>query len=242
MAPLKYKGDLGRLEEELNNRLKNLEMITGYPIYDLKYLRKVGPPINSTITPSRGSEVFITNLPWDVFEDEIYAIFSKAGTIYDIRLMIRPSGLAGRGFAFIRYHNPEIAKNAVQMFNNKSIRPNRRMAVQKSKENNRLFINNIPLNKTKLEIWDELLNNGVQAISDVITYKSYNDQNVNRGFVFVEFFTHEDAATTRRRFCKAKQLFLWQKPVIVDWSKPMTEVDPNVMKNVSLFKFYFISI
>ncbi|KAF2879060.1 hypothetical protein ILUMI_27113 [Ignelater luminosus] len=222
------------LETNVSNvtwRLQYLSRCTGYPIHNLKYLRKVGPRIGDENPPERGSEVFAHRLPADALEDELYWFFSLGGKIYDMRLMLRPSGFANRGFAFVRYCNPEQARQAMELLNQVDFRPCVRIVLEKSLENNRLFVSGVPLMKTKKDIWEELLNIGMEGIVDVIVYKSHRSYYNNRGFIFIEFESHEKASDTRREF--VDNLELWNKQVILDWAEPLKRVDPEVMAKVN---------
>ncbi|KAJ8919636.1 hypothetical protein NQ315_006162 [Exocentrus adspersus] len=95
-----------------------------------------------------------------------------------------------------------------------------------------LFIGGIPTYKRKDEVWQELCSQGVKNIVDVIMYRSYSNRAENRGFVFVEFKTHEEAAYFRAKF--GKKLKLWNISVVVDWSIPVPQVDECIMNQVKI--------
>lgn len=226
---------INKLVDDVVKRLQALVTSTGYRLEDTGFWRRLFLPFSPT--PPRGSEVLIRHLPPDVFEDELFFFFQPAGKICDIRIMVRPSGVANRGFAFVRFFNAEDANNAVRLLNRQEIRPNYTVWVYKSLENNRLFINHVPTDKSKVEIVNELKRNGMDGFTDVIAYRSVKNNRKNRGFIFVEFHTHEEAASTRRYFMKKKRLFLWGKQVELDWSKPMTDPNPQIMAVVRFFLF-----
>lgn len=77
----------------------------------------------------------------------------------------------------------------------------------------------------------QLIKNGVKNIVDVIMYRSYTKRDHNRGFVFIEFQTHADAAGFRAKY--VNNLPLCKSRVIIDWSVPIPETDDAVMKTVS---------
>lgn len=52
--------------------------------------------------PPRGCEVFVGKIPRDMFEDELVPLFERAGTLYELRLMMEFSG-ENRGYAFVMY-------------------------------------------------------------------------------------------------------------------------------------------
>lgn len=119
--------------------------------------------------PPKGCEIFIGKIPRDVYEDELYRIFSTIGVIYELRLMMDFSG-CNRGFAFIQYARRQDADRAIQLMNHYELRPKHCIGVVKSIDNCRLFIGGIPKNKTHEEIQTEMerLTDGV---TKVIVYR-----------------------------------------------------------------------
>ena len=122
-----------------------------------------GPP------PPKGCEVFIGRIPREVFEDELYHLFSTIGPIYELRLMMDFSG-SNRGFAFVQYTNQLDASVAIRKLNKYEMRPNYRIGVLKSIDNCRLFIGGIPKDKSKEEINAEM-EKLTEGIAEIIVYK-----------------------------------------------------------------------
>ena len=122
-----------------------------------------GPP------PPKGCEIFVGRIHREVYEDELYRVFSVIGPIYELRLMMDFGG-TNRGFAFIQYTNPLDASNAIKKMNNFELRPNFRIGVLKSVDNCRLFIGGIPKERPREEILAEMqrLTDGV---TNVIVYR-----------------------------------------------------------------------
>ena len=79
----------------------------------------------------------------------------KAGTIYELRLMMDFSG-TNRGFGFVTYSTEEETKTAVKILNNTEIRKGRSLGVIKSVDNCRLYVSGIPKCKNKTEIMKEM--------------------------------------------------------------------------------------
>jgi len=71
----------------------------------------------------------------------------------------------------------------------------------------------------------------VDGVRDVIIYADVRDKARNRGFAFVEFESHRDAAMARRRLI-ASGVQLWGLPLAVDWAEPEPEPDDDVMNAV----------
>ena len=128
---------------------------TGYPIVQLKGLRRYGPPPDQAgQSPPRGTEVFVGKIPCGCFEDELVPLLEQAGKIYELRLMIDSSGF-NRGYAFVVYSTPAEAKKCVKLFNNYEIRKGRLLGVCMSIDNCRLFIGGIPKRMVKEDILEE---------------------------------------------------------------------------------------
>lgn len=204
---------------------------TGYEITQENGQRIYSIPSSWKIpSPPKGTEIFIGRLPKNLYEYDIVPILEKVGRLYNFRLMLDFFGRT-RGYAFATYLKMKDAQKAVQVLNGYEIRPNIHIGIYKSVDNCRLFIGNIPLEKTKEEIFN-MLQSLCEGIVDVILYGNHNNTGLNRGFVFAEFESHRLAAMARRQFTP-HNLFAWGKRLLVDWAEPIPEVDPNVMSKVS---------
>lgn len=220
---------------DMTLKLLDLMQKTGYSIAQHNGQRKFGPPPDWTgPPPQKGCEVFIGKLPRDIFEDELVPLFSKAGRIYEMRLMMDFSG-SNRGYAFVTYTARSEAYRAVKELNGYQIRPGRHIGVVKSVDNCRLFVGGIPKTKSREEILEEL-SKRVAGIVDVILYKNCYDKRLNRGFAFVEFTSHRAAAMARRALVPGC-VKIWDQDLMVDWAEPEPDIDDEQMKRVSnLFK------
>lgn len=116
--------------------------------------------------------------------------------------------------------------------NGYEIRSGKRIGVCLSIDNCRLFIGGIPKTKTKSEIYEEM-SKITENVVDVIVYPSVGDKMKNRGFAFVEYKTHRDAAMARRRLIPGK-ISLWGYTVAVDWAEPELDVPKSVMSTVKI--------
>lgn len=225
---------MGEHIQNINLSMKLLDLMkrTGYPIVQHNGQRRTGPPPDWIgPPPPKGCEVFIGKLPRDVYEDTLMPLFSRVGKIYTMRLMMDFSG-SNRGYAFVVYATRAEAAAAVKQLNNYEIKPRHRIGVVKSVDNCRLFIGNIPRDKTKDELYQEL-SKYVTDIVDVIMYTNSFDRRMNRGFAFVEFTCHTAAAMARRELVPGC-LKLWGQEVLVDWAEPEPDIDDEEMKKASL--------
>ncbi|KAL1513747.1 hypothetical protein ABEB36_003117 [Hypothenemus hampei] len=99
-----------------------------------------------------------------------------------------------------------------------------------SLDNCRIFLGGISIYMTKDDVWKELSScYGVTNIVDVIMYRKYGQQSQNRGFAFLEFRTHEEAAYFRSKF--QNKLILFGYKLLVDWSIPVMENDYDDSSN-----------
>lgn len=69
------------------------------------------------------------------------------------------------------------------------------------------------------------------GVVDVIVYADVSDKTKNRGFAFVEYASHRDAAMARRKLVPGK-IKLFGNPIAVDWAEPEKEVAEDVMSRV----------
>ncbi|XP_063241627.1 probable RNA-binding protein 46 [Bacillus rossius redtenbacheri] len=216
-------------EGHASSTLLELMRRTGYAFQQKNGQRIFGPPSTWTAgPPPRGCEVFVAKLPRYLFEDELFPLFSRAGTVYQMRLMVDFSG-SNRGFGFVQFSRPEEARAAIALLDNHEVRPGRFIGVIRSIDNRRVYVGNLPKEMSKAQLAD-FFRGEVEGVVDVIVYQSVVKKPLNRGFVFLEFATHTDAAIARR---KLKLICMEPgKQMIVDWAIPLPEVPDHVMREV----------
>lgn len=216
--------------------LRELMERTKYPIRQFNGQRRYGPPPSwDAPPPPRGCEVFVGKVPRDLYEDELVPVFESLGEIYEVRLMMDFNG-QNRGYAFVVYTNKEDAKKSVKTLNNYEIRKGKCIGVCSSVDNCRLFVGGIPKKVKKDEILNEMIK-VTDNVVDVIVYPSAQDKTKNRGFAFVEYSSHRDAAMARRKLMTGK-IQLWGHQIAVDWAEPEQEVDEEIMDQV--WKFFYL--
>lgn len=179
--------------------------------------------------PENGSELYVKRIPFYVRVEDLIRYFGQVGKIFQIRLMMTEDFNENRGYAYISYMNATMAHEALKKLNQKCF-GGVNLSIEPSLNNCRIFVGGVPVTKTKDEVWQQLQKKGINVV-DVIMYRSYTQRAHNRGFVFVEFKTHEDAARFRAKYIN--NLKLWDIPLVIDWSVPIPEVDKEIMKNVS---------
>ncbi|XP_075058831.1 heterogeneous nuclear ribonucleoprotein Q isoform X7 [Mixophyes fleayi] len=218
------------------SKIKALLERTGYTLDVTTGQRKYGGPppatIHSAQQPSVGTEIFVGKIPRDLFEDELVPLFEKAGSIWDLRLMMDPLTGLNRGYAFVTFCTKEAAQEAVKLYNNHEIRSGKHIGVCISVANNRLFVGSIPKSKTKEQIVEEF-SKVTEGLTDVILYHQPDDKKKNRGFCFLEYEDHKTAAQARRRLMSGK-VKVWGNVVTVEWADPIEDPDPEVMAKVKV--------
>ncbi|XP_019732744.1 probable RNA-binding protein 46 isoform X2 [Hippocampus comes] len=187
---------------------------TGYDILQENGQRKYGgpPPNWEGPAPYIDCEVFVGNIPRDLYEDELVPLFETAGTIYELRLMMEFTG-DNRGYAFVM----EEALIAIQMLNKYEVRPGKFLGVCATLNNCRLFLGCIPKDKSKEEIMEEI-KKVTDGLRDVTVCSSSSDAGKHRGFAFLEYETHKAAALARKELIAIRHL--WGHTHWVNWAKP----------------------
>ena len=218
------------------SKLKELLDRTGYTLDVTTGQRKYGGPPpgwGDQNQPGAGHEVFCGKIPKDIFEDELVPLFEKCGTIWDFRLMMEPLTGLNRGYAFVTFTTKGAAQEAVKQLDNHEIKPNKRLKVNVSVANVRLFVGNIPKSKSKDEIVEEF-GKLTENLTDVIIYNVADDpKKKNRGFAFLEYDSHKSASVAKRKLGNGRQR-VWNCDIIVDWADPQEEPDQETMSKVKV--------
>lgn len=76
--------------------------------------RKYHSPPDFEGEANHGHEVFIGQIPKDVFEDSLIPLFEEVGQIFNMRLMLDPVQGRNRGYAFLVYVNESHASEAAK--------------------------------------------------------------------------------------------------------------------------------
>ena len=188
------------------------ELMRKRPNYGLQQMngqRYYGPPIdNSLEPPQEGSEVYVTNIPFDCFEDELVPIFESIATIYQLRLMMNFSGLT-RGYAYVKYTNPSDARIAARTLQKLWIRDGVQIYAVLSNDNRRLKIYNLPEGLHQSALVQHL----VTATEGVKSVAVGAD-----GSAVVRYETHHLAAMARRVFAKGFKIN--DQQILFDWFDP----------------------
>ncbi|CAG4964440.1 unnamed protein product [Colias eurytheme] len=216
------------------DKIKQILARTGYTLDVTTGQRKYGgpPPGWEGGTPGAGCEVFCGKIPKDMYEDELIPLFERCGTIWDLRLMMDPMTGTNRGYAFVTFTTRDATQRAVQELNDYEIRKGKKIGVTVSFNNHRLFVGNIPKNRGRDDLFEELTRHA-PGLVEVIIYSSPDDKKKNRGFCFLEYESHKAASLAKRRLGTGR-IKVWGCDIIVDWADPQEEPDEQTMSKVKV--------
>ncbi len=67
------------------------------------------------------TKLYVGNLSYTVSEDQLRELFSQAGEIKELTLILDRATGRTKGFGFVEYTNDADAEKAIQMFNNQEL-------------------------------------------------------------------------------------------------------------------------
>lgn len=199
------------------------------------------PPSNVALKPKEVNEletVVVKNLAYDVQENEIRDLFSKFGTIKDIRLVKDYNGRS-KGFCYVEFSSIEGAKKAAQ--NDRKFELHGRevyineynkktdFKYGKGLEKNKLFVSKIPMsaNQEKLnQIFSKF-----EGFKEVRLNKLRNGH--FKGNAYVDFKTDKDAANALK---ETNGLEIYGKKIEVAISNPPKKREddrPTISRNTT---------
>jgi len=192
--------------------------------------RKYGapPPNWSGDAPGDGCEVYVGNLPQNMYEDTLVPMFEQYGTIYEMRLKMDPSTGMGRGFCFVVFSQKQEAIMCVRQLKWYEIAPEQYLKVNIQINNSRLFIGNIPKEKEESELY-EMFKSLVNNLTNIIMYSLPGSNQANRGFCFLDFVNHKAASDAKRKLQSSR---VWNRELVVSWADTQEEPDEEKMKTV----------
>lgn len=212
--------------EKANERFEKLKKVMlemQLPFKQIGGQRIFGPPKNyEGHRPEKGCEVYVTNLPREMWEDEILELFAQAGPLYMVKIMMDFSGTI-RGFAYITYVDRTSAVRAITMFHDYTV-PNgkKKLACYVSLDNSKLYFEGMPIHlsvEKAVSIFKELFEH-----YEVTVFPDPVNAGRNLGVGFIEFFSHRSATVYRKLLWPAKIAILGSE-LFVDWAVPLPDFD-----------------
>ncbi|KAJ8405447.1 hypothetical protein AAFF_G00319200 [Aldrovandia affinis] len=162
--------------------------------------RKYGgpPPGWNGPAPGPGCEVFISQIPRDVYEDKLIPLFQRAGSLYEFRLMMNFSG-QNRGFAYAKYGDPQSAAAAIRFLHRHELQQGAQLAVRRSTEKRQLSLGDLPTSVDQERLLRVLrgLSEGVEAV--FLKCEKGGKKNT----ASVHYTTHYTASMAKKVLCEA---------------------------------------
>nr|XP_010939344.1 probable RNA-binding protein 46 [Elaeis guineensis] len=184
----------------------------------------------------KGSEIFVGGLPRSTTENMIRELFSPYGEIFELRMMKDHNGNS-KGFCFVRFATKEAAFKARKEKDGAMLQ-GKKIGVALSSDQDSLFFGNLRKDWSSEE-FNKLVH---QAFKDVVSVDlamppSSGDsgkKQLNRGFAFVQFFSHAAAARAYRLGSKPDFLLAGNWHPVIDWAEKEPEIDPEEMAKIKV--------
>ncbi|KAH9305218.1 hypothetical protein KI387_009622, partial [Taxus chinensis] len=176
-------------------------------------------------------EIFVGGLDKDAAEEDLRKVFSAAGEIVEVRLMMNPQTHKNKGFAFIRYASVDQAKRACSELKNPQVK-GKVCGVSPSQDNDTLFLGNVCKTWTKDALKERLKHFGIENIEDLTLVEDSQNEGMNRGFAFLEFSSRSDAMNAYKRLQKRDVIFGTDRSAKVSFAETFVEPDEEVMAQV----------
>jgi nucleolin len=121
-----------RAAETLDKSMFSGRVLTVNEAKERKPISRENSKTESRYVPGT-SKLYVGNLPYSVTSDELEELFSSAGKVLDISMIVDKETKRPKGFAFIEMCDCESAEKAVKIFNEKEI-GGRSMSVNSARE------------------------------------------------------------------------------------------------------------
>ncbi|GAB1597512.1 squamous cell carcinoma antigen recognized by T-cells 3-like [Argonauta hians] len=187
-------------------------------------------------TSKQDRTVFVSNISYELDEDNLEEIFSKCGEISQIRLVQNYKGKS-KGYAYIEFKSSNSLEKALKrdrelvegrpMFVSKcedrSVTKTHQFKFSTNMEKNKLFIKGLPFNCSKEDLDTIFKEHG--AIKDIrlVTYRN----GAPKGLAYVEY---EDPSVTTKAILKTDGLAMGDHVISVSISNPPVRKGPTNRK------------
>ncbi|XP_020779266.2 dead end protein 1 [Boleophthalmus pectinirostris] len=166
--------------------------------------RRYGGPPEGWDGPMPGArcEVFISQIPRDVYEDLLIPLFSSVGPLWEFRLMMNFSG-QNRGFAYAKYGSAAIATEAIRTLNGYMIESGCYLSVRRSTEKRQLCMGGLPRvtqQEQLLQVLQGLIEGvervslkagpGIEGVSAIVVFTSHHAASMAKKVLVEAFKKH----------------------------------------------------
>ncbi|XP_073525108.1 dead end protein homolog 1-like [Phyllobates terribilis] len=175
-----------------------------------------GPPPGRSHTcgveaPPHGSEIFIGNIPQEIYEDTLISLFQSVGKLYEFWLMMTFSGL-NRGFDYARCFSKRIADQAIGLLCSHEIQ-GVKIFVCRSTAKCELMLDGLPLLREQAAL-EDFPGEMIPGVDLVSLYASpFTDL---KNMAVVKYNSHREAALAKKSLCEGTRT-LYGCIFTVDW-------------------------
>ncbi|PSN56068.1 hypothetical protein C0J52_05876 [Blattella germanica] len=122
-------------ELRISRNVRRFIADTGYVFIQQRGQRLTRIPLNIEVSQLPDAyTLYFYDIPGDCFEDELVPFFQIVGDVYELILLINPSGF-NSGCGYVKYPTPQSAEAAVQLLNNFEFRTGLKMSIVKCNPN-----------------------------------------------------------------------------------------------------------
>lgn len=204
------------IKMETNRYLKDVKQTNGCRVWE-------NPKKNLEYKiPERPSEIFIKNIPKELFEIDILPHFERFGPVYQFRLLIDYDN-CNRGFAYLIYFYEKSSIECLDLMGYFVIKPGVMIDVERSQERSHLLALNIPSTLSK----DEIERGLRQLYTDLSSVFIRREEKDHQGGIAasksvgtaVLAFPDHTSALKAKRWSGAGSVNLWNRNIKILWAR-----------------------
>ncbi|NXT71205.1 DND1 protein, partial [Chaetops frenatus] len=216
-----------RINEVSKMALLAWEKETGIELVQINGQRRYGGPPPGWVggPPPADTEVYITRLPQDVYENTLIPLFQSVGKLYEFRLMMTFSGL-NRGFAYARYASLQEARKAIATLHRFQLRQGCAIVVCRSTQKCELLLSGLAASVSRQEL-EATLQVVTEGIHSVTLHASPGQRQAK--LAVLKYRSHEAAALAKKALMEGNLSFR-EARMRVDW------LDPQLKQKLQLCK------
>ncbi|GJW28068.1 nucleotide-binding alpha-beta plait domain-containing protein [Tanacetum coccineum] len=191
-------------------------------------------------------EIYVGKLDKATVEDDLVNVFQQFGELESTRIVRNHDTKKSKGFAFVRFASADQAMRALSELKDGVEVRGKLVKISKSQNNKTLFLGNISKTWSKEEVLQQLAQYGIEHIEMIrVPEDISNNRKVKagdtkskkkiKGFAFLEFSTHSDAAAAFQRLKKPDVVFgrdVSAKVSFEQSAKPSTDEDVGQVNRV----------
>jgi polyadenylate-binding protein len=158
-----------------------------------------------SIRKSGVGNIFIKNLDKSIDHKALYDTFSDFGNILSCKVAVDNEGNS-KGYGFVHYETQEMADRAIatvdgMLVGDEKVFVGQFIPKKERMENRHKNFTNVYVKNLPLDVTEEVLREKWGAIGAITSVAiSHDDEGKSKGFAFVNFETHETAATIVEQF------------------------------------------